>query len=141
MAKTRTELSKKNPYYIPKHRYLELYHFCLQYKDWKRAVSAINSNLYPENFPQEIFQKSKSEHSDPTALYGRYFAIYTKNIELVERVAAATDAELKNYILAAVTMGRSFKYLDGVMHIPCGKDMYYDRYRRFFYLLSREKTY
>lgn len=31
------ELSKKNTYWIEKHRYYELKHFCLQYPIWKEA--------------------------------------------------------------------------------------------------------
>lgn len=32
----RAELSEKNPYWIEKHRYYELKHFCLQYPIWKK---------------------------------------------------------------------------------------------------------
>ena len=37
----RSEISKKNPYWIPKHRYFELKHFCLQYPDWKNEYAAL----------------------------------------------------------------------------------------------------
>ena len=36
----RPELSEKNPYWIGKHRYYELKHFCLQYPIWKKAYNA-----------------------------------------------------------------------------------------------------
>ena len=39
----RAELSEKNPYWIEKHRYYELKHFCLQYPIWKKAYSALDS--------------------------------------------------------------------------------------------------
>ena len=34
----RAEVSENNPYWIEKHRYYELKHFCLQYPTWKRRV-------------------------------------------------------------------------------------------------------
>lgn len=34
MKRERAQLSVKNPCHIPKHRYYELKHFCLQYPDW-----------------------------------------------------------------------------------------------------------
>jgi len=46
---------------------------------------------------------------------------------------------LHRYILKAVTEGLSYTYLRTRMDIPCGKDMYYDRYRKFFWLLSQER--
>ena len=32
----RPELSYRNTWFVPKHRYYELKHFCLQYPDWKK---------------------------------------------------------------------------------------------------------
>ena len=44
MATTiRPELSEKNPYWIEKHRYYELKHFCLQYPIWRKAYASLNS--------------------------------------------------------------------------------------------------
>lgn len=37
----RSELSRKNPYWIEKHRYYELKHFCLQYPIWKQSYSSL----------------------------------------------------------------------------------------------------
>lgn len=37
------ELSEKNPYYISKHRYYELKHFCLQYPEWKDALVMLDA--------------------------------------------------------------------------------------------------
>ncbi len=42
MTKLKSELSEKNKYWIPKHRYYELRHFCLQYNDWRTAYNTIS---------------------------------------------------------------------------------------------------
>lgn len=39
----RPELSNKSPYWIERHRYYELKHFCLQYPIWKRAYAALGN--------------------------------------------------------------------------------------------------
>ena len=50
MRGERAELSKKNPYYISKHRYYELKHFCRQYDEWKRALVRIDGwKAFPES--------------------------------------------------------------------------------------------
>lgn len=41
----RPEISKKNRYWIDKHRYYELKYFCLQYPTWKKAHSSLDSNV------------------------------------------------------------------------------------------------
>lgn len=36
------ELSEKNPYWIERHRYYELKHFCLQHPLWKKEYDMID---------------------------------------------------------------------------------------------------
>ena len=41
----RAKISEKNKYYIDKHRYYELKHFCLQYNEWKKAYASCNESI------------------------------------------------------------------------------------------------
>lgn len=43
------------------------------------------------------------------------------------------------YIFMAVTEGKTYTQLQMTYAIPCGKDMFYDRYRKFYWLLSKER--
>ena len=38
----RPEISQKNPYWIPKHRYYELKHFVMQYPAWVAARKGLD---------------------------------------------------------------------------------------------------
>lgn len=130
----RPEISEKSKYYIDKHRYYELKHFCLQYREWKKAYAACNDAVvFGSNFEKT---SSSNVHSDITAKYGMMKANYGQRIKLIEKTAMEADEFLYPYILKAVTEGLSYPYLKTQMDIPCGRDMYYDRYRRFFWLLS-----
>jgi hypothetical protein len=133
----RAKISEKNKYYVDKHRYYELKHFCLQYKEWKKAyASCCESVIFASNYEEHI---SSNSHSDITAKYATLRAQYAKKIMLVEGAAMEADPILYRYILKAVTEGLSYTYLKNTMNIPCGKDMYYDRYRRFFWLLNNKR--
>ena len=139
MATTiRAELSIKNKYRIDKHRHYELKHFCLQYPEWKRAYADFDNPSVPlstiENVP------TSNLPGDPTAKRALMKAQYAKKIDLIEKTAMETDRYLHNYILKAVTENLSYTYLKSKLDIPCGKDMYYDRYRRFFWLLSEVRN-
>ena len=130
----RPKLSAKNKYWIEKHRYYELKHFCLQYLMWKRTYAAIDElSIQTSRLEQSI---SSSSPSDLTAKYAIRKAYYSEKIELIEQIARATDEDLYDYILKAVTEGLSYTYLKTKLEIPCGRDMYYDRYRKFFWLLN-----
>ena len=130
----RAEISQKNKYWISKHRYYELKHFCLQYPEWKKAYL----KLCDKSLPLSIIEASPTYnlHSDPTAQRALTNVYYSDRIKLIEKTALEADPCLHDYIIKGVTEGRSYTYLKTVMGMPCGKDMYYDRYRKFFWLLN-----
>lgn len=134
----RAEISEKNKYWIDKHRHYELKHFCLQYPTWKKAYEDFDNTSISlstiENVP------TSNLPGDPTAKRAMMKAHYSERINLIEKVAKEADRYLYEYILKAVTEGLSYTYLKSRLDIPCGKDMYYDRYRRFFWLLSESRN-
>lgn len=133
----RPEISKKNKYWIDKHRHYELKHFCLQYPSWKEYIFDIYNSSNSSNIGQI---SSSNLPGDPTGNLVIKKLYYENRIELIERIANKTDKYLANYILKAVTEGLSFTYLKSRLEIPCSRDTYYDRYRRFFWLLSKERN-
>lgn len=134
----RPKISEKNKYYIDKHRYYELKHFCLQYKEWRKKYEACNESII---FASSIERNPTSNlPSDLTAKYAMKKVYYGERISLIEKAAMEADDFLYPYILRAVTEGLSYTYLKSKLEIPCGRDMYYDRYRKFFWLLSESRN-
>ena len=130
----RPELSIKNKYRIDKHRHYELKHFCLQYPEWKRAYADFSDTSIPLSTIERV--PTSNLPGDPTAKRAVMKAHYQERMDLIEKVAIETDRCLHNYILKAVTENLSYTYLRSKMGMPCGRDMYYDRYSRFFWLLN-----
>lgn len=135
MATTiRPEISENNKYWISKHRYYELKHFCLQYPIWKKAYLLLDNTALNAIKFNEI--QENNTVGDPTAMRAIRKAYYKEKICLIEDVAKEADQYLYSYILKAVTEELSYNYLRLKLEIPCGREMYYDRYRKFFWLLS-----
>lgn len=130
----RANISEKNKYWIDKHRHYELKHFCLQYPMWKKAYS----DLSDPNMPLSTIEKVPTSNlpGDPTSKRAMMKLHYADKIQLIEKAAKEADRYLWEYIIKAVTENLSYAYLKSKLEIPCGKDMYYDRYRRFFWILS-----
>jgi hypothetical protein len=134
----RPELSVNNKYWIERHRYYELKHFCLQYPIWKKAYSALGGL---SNRPTELVASSNTgKISDPTAKCAEARLFYSEKMRMIEQTAIATDATLYSYILKGVTEGVSYDHLKARLEIPCCKDVYYDLYRRFFWLLNKTRN-
>lgn len=130
----RSEVSKKNPYYISKHRYYELKHFCLQYPEFKRIY-----NDLCEDIPGGIVKVEKRSEGNKEDKRIQIRQRYLDLIQLIENCCNLADPILAAYILKGVTEGRPYTYLRMHDNIPCGKDMYYDAYRKFYFILSNKK--
>lgn len=136
-TKLRAELSTRNPYYIPKERRYELKYHCLQYGLWiKRRRELIDSigNLGHSRSPVR-----GSSIPDPVYKISAAITYYDELIKEVERCCHEAEPELEGYLLKGVTEGLSYDKLYAMYEIPCGKDMYYDRYKRFFYILDKSR--
>lgn len=133
----RPEVSGKNKYWIEKHRYYELKHFCLQYPIWKKAYAALDG--WGNKHSSVIEQFKAGGISNPTEKCAEARLFYSDRIELIERVAEQTNPELSSYIIRAVTSGTSYDHLKVRLEIPCCRDVYYELYRKFFWLLNKAR--
>lgn len=133
----RPEVSRKNKYWIDKHRHYELKHFCLQYPKWKKAYADLLDLGITLSKTDDV--RRGSVMGNPTERIALQKAYYSERIKMVERAAMDSDEYLWKYILRAVTEGLSYTYLKTKLDIPCSRDTYYDRYRRFFWLLSEAR--
>ena len=61
----RAQISEKNRYWIDKHRHYELKHFCLQYREWKKAYAEFDDVSVPLSMIERV--STSSMPGDPTA--------------------------------------------------------------------------
>lgn len=134
----RPEVSQKNPYWIGKHRYYELKHFCLQYPIWKKAYQSLDA-LSRSSDALQIFVKGGQMKGDPTERCAQSRIFFADRMEMVEQAVIGAEPELYAYLLRGVTEGLSYDTLKVRYDIPCCRDVYYAAYRRFFWLLSKKR--
>ena len=103
----KTSLSKKNLYWVSKHRFLELYHFCLQYNEFKKEIA---DTLYLPDDPG----------FDLTGEVAVKLERLRRNVELIETCCKDSDKALWHFLLLGVTEGYSYETLRSRFHIPCG---------------------
>lgn len=136
MSELKSELSEKSPYYISKYRFLELKNYCLQYLDWKAAIRAL------DGYPVKSKFLVVPSYEDPTKESLVEKAVITREelefrIHTIQRAAEAADPDLAYWIIKGVTIPASYETLSLKHDIPCGRDTYYRRYRKFFCILDK----
>lgn len=55
---------------------------------------------------------------------------------MIEHTVNDIDPVIGPFLLKAVTEGYAYEYLCTKMSVPCSREVYYDIYREFFWLLS-----
>ena len=121
-------------YAISKHKFLELYHYCLQYNEWNDELKYTTDNV--KSVPITDMPIG-STTGDATSQLAIKRAELSKKCVLIEETAKEADAELWEYIVKAVTNENvTYNYLKQIMNIPCGQTYYYEKRRKFYYLLS-----
>lgn len=134
MSFIRAEI-KNSKWKISKHEFYTAYHFAMQYNEWKDTVRGMIglSAVVTDGMPHG------NTISDPTSQQAMKLSELQRKIDIVESIAKETDEQLYCWLLKGVTCEEiTFAYLQTVMNIPCSKNTYYDRRRKFYYLLSKK---
>jgi hypothetical protein len=128
-------LSTKNPYYLTKHRFYEVYHYAMQYQEWKDEYRTTEQTM--RGIAYDGVKVKSSGSGDALERVAIRLTELSEKIEMLEAVARETDKDLSEYILRGVTDEQvTYNYLSMVLHIPCSRNTYYSLRRKFYWLLS-----
>ena len=133
----RPEPSLKSKYWLPKERYYELKHFCLQYPEWKKRYLELDGSA--SHSPSLDTKVDGGYISDPTASYVEERLYYRDRMTMVEVAAKDAFDDLGIFLLKSVTQGISYECLRAQENVPCCKEVWYAAYRRFFWLLDKAR--
>lgn len=132
----RSEVSRDNPYWIPRQRYFELKHFCMQYGDWLKELRSIE--LTHGNAIEMIV--NNGEFNDPVYKAAEKRERYLTWLNIVEQAVRNTtpSVTLGELLLEGIVKGISYDKLEANEGgMPCSKDAFYNLYRKFFFELDK----
>ena len=136
MAKLKSELSVRNQYYIPKHRYYELRHFCLQYPEWCAARNAVGCISSTDISGVSV----KQNCSDPVARAAEMRLFYENRMNMIDRIAKETDPSLYSYILSHTLRGeQAIEVLDS-KPVIFSADAEYIRAKSYYRIGQKENA-
>ena len=123
-------------YKLSKHEYLKAYHYAMCYRDWKKEYDALADTARAIGYDD---MPHGSNTKDLTAEAAEKRLELAVKISMIEQTVMEAEPEIYETLLLAVTTeGISFDYLKSAKQIPCGREMYYERRRKFYYLLNKK---
>jgi len=129
-------MSKKNPYYLPVERRLELKYFCRQYPRWQAEYN--NCVVLPGAVPE----KEKVDHtlteSDVEKIAEKR-EVLKNNMDMVIDASKKCSDDFGKYIFRGATTGLSYDRLVLKMYLPLNKRTYCELMQKFFYILDKTR--
>lgn len=126
--------SAKSKYFIPKETFLTVIHYCKQYPMWETELSITLDQSKAIRYDGDRVQTSNQY--DPTAEPAIKRADIARKKEQVDQVAQLVAGSTYKWLIMGVCYDMPY-YVLKQKGIPCGKDMYYDRRRKFYYEMSK----
>ena len=123
-------------YKLDKAEYLSAKYYALRYTEWLNEYNGLKDSVGAVAYDGMPHGTTPGKPTERLAIRR---AELMKRMELIEQTAIEADADLYQYILKAVTNEDvTFHNLKLFMDIPCEKDVFYDRRRRFYWLLAQK---
>ena len=128
-------MSEKNEFYLPKEEFLTVLHFSLQYPNWVQELRTEPDTSKAITYDEERVQTSGGYDACSETAMRRY--ALAKKKQLVEDTVREVAPEIYEYLLLGVAYGWTFWQLKK-QGIQCEKTMYYERRRKFYYILAQK---
>ena len=123
-------------YKLSKHEFLNAYHYALRYQEWTDEYKALSDTV-----KAVTYENADMPHGEAPQNPTEDAAIKRENlmnkIRLINETVFEADSSIYPYLLKAVTNENVTYAILLAEGIPCGKDYYYDRRRKFYFLLSQ----
>lgn len=126
--------SYSGKYRMTKAQYLSAYYFALRYNELVDAYNAGCDTARAITYSD--MPKGSLNVTSPVEDAAIDLEKIHDKIQLIEKTARDASSELSDYILKAVTnTDITYHQLRTLTNIPCGKNMFYNARRRFYWLL------
>lgn len=129
--------SYRGKYKMTKEQFLSAYYYALRYNEWVleyRSLLDTSQAIKYSDMPKGSIRTDSQVEDAAIKAEG----IHDK-IRKIEETAREASPELYTYILKAVTnRDITFHQLKTLTDIPCGKDMFYNVRRKFYFLLYQK---
>lgn len=109
-------------------------HYCKQYPMWEQELSITLDQSRAIRYDRDRVQSSNNY--DPTSEPAIKRADIARKKEVVDNTAKSIAGVMYKWLILGVCYDMPY-YVLKQKGIPCGKNMYYDKRRQFYYAMSQ----
>ena len=113
--------------------------YAYRFNEWLDEYNALKDSVSAISYENADMPHAVNKTSNPTESLAERRAVLSEKMEKITKCCQIAGGDLSEYIFKAVTNENvSYKTLQAFMEIPCSANTFYDRRRKFYYLLAKE---
>ena len=129
--------SYRGKYKMTKEQYLAAKYYALRYHEWQTEYRALTDTA--RGITYSDMPKGSLSTASPVEEAAIKCQAISDKIRLIEDTAAEAGGDLSRYLIKAVTNSDiTFHQMKVLTDMPCGRDLFYNMVRRFYFLLSQK---
>lgn len=129
--------SYRGKYKMTKEQYLAAKYYALRYHEWQQEYKALTDTARAITYSD--MPKGSLSTVSPVEEAAIKCQSISDKIRLIEDTAAEAGGDLSQYLIKAVTNSDiTFHQMKVLTDMPCGRDLFYNMVRRFYFLLSQK---
>lgn len=138
MVTIRNDISKKNKFWVPKYRYMELKYMCMQYEQMKKDYAALSNSVKAISMDGMPRGSGNGRPTEDIAIRRMMIA---EKISAIDKAAseAAGQGLLRKMMMYSIVNEVAYDYLE--LHfkkiVPVSRKTFYQKRRKFFWILDK----
>lgn len=133
------KMSYEGKYKLSRSEFMNAKWYALRFNEWLDEYNRLADSVTAISYEKADLPKAQNKISCPTEDLATRREELRRKMDIVINCAKDSGGDLFEYILAAVTNEDvTFNTLKALKNIPCAPNTFYERRRKFYYLLSKE---
>ena len=133
------KMSYSGKYKLSREEYNHAKWYALRFNRWLDEYNSLSDSVGAFSYENADMPKAVNKTSNPTEQLAERRAELRNKMDLVINCCQEAGGDIFNYLLSAVTNEEvTYNTLVALKQIPCSANTFYDRRRKFYYLLSQK---
>lgn len=133
------KMSYEGKYKLSRHAYNTAKWYALGFNEWLDEYNSLKDSVSAISYENGDMPHAVNKTSNPTEELAERRAVLSEKMDRVTRCCQLAGGDISEYLFKAVTNeGITYNTLKALKNIPCSANTFYDRRRKFYWLLAKE---
>jgi hypothetical protein len=133
------KMSYEGKYKLSRHEFNTAKWYALGFNEWLEEYNKLKDSVSAISYENADMPHAVNKTSNPTEELAERRAVLSEKMDRITRLCQVAGGDISDYLFKAVTNEDiSYNTLNALMNIPCSANTFYDRRRKFYWLLAKE---